>query len=306
MSIDLYTETTLHKSVLVEEVLHYLQPQPEKLYLDATFGSGGHTRAILEHEPRCRVVALDWDAETLEKYAVPLQEEFGERFTYIWGSFGNLYRLLKKAKITSIDGALADFGTSQMQITARPGFSLHRDMPLDMRMSPAHHRITAAQVLATMSERELADIFFTLGEERYARKIAHAIVNDRKTDPLKTTTQLAALVKRVVEAQGSGSKGRRIHPATRVFQALRIYVNSELEHIDSFLKGVIPFLSPGARCVCISFHSLEDRLVKRFFRDREHEGEGRVLTKGVVMPSEEEVERNPSSRSARLRAFERV
>ena len=315
---DLYVSVSPHKSVMIPEVLSYLQPKPGGVYLDATFGSGGHTRAILEHEPNCRVIALDWDIDSLEKYAPALKEEFGDRFIFLWGNFGHMYRLFKRERITKIDGVLADFGTSQMQITARPGFSVYRDAALDMRMSPAHQRVSAAEALRNLSERELTDIFAILGEERYARKIAQAIVNDRDETPFETTFQLASLIERVVGAQTRGqerdssrsqastkSSKRRIHPATRVFQALRMYVNSELDNMNLFLKAVMEFLVPGARCVCISFHSLEDRTVKRFFRECEHQNQGKVLTKRIVTPSEEEIKLNTSSRSACMRVFER-
>ncbi|MBS1986879.1 16S rRNA (cytosine(1402)-N(4))-methyltransferase RsmH [Candidatus Dependentiae bacterium] len=291
-------DTVPHKSVLVDEVIEHLAPQPGKTYLDVTFGAGGHSRAILEAQESCHVIGMDWDTVSLEKYGVPMAEEFGKRLSLAWGNFSLLYRVAKREHIKKVDGILADFGTSQMQITERPGFSFSRDTPLDMRMSPSHQQITAAYIIASASEEELADIFFRYGEERYSRKIARLIVQERKIAPIATTGQLATLVSNAV-----GSKRGRCHPATRVFQALRIAVNKELENITSFLSEALRVLSPGGRLVCISFHSLEDRLVKQFFKDREREGIVEILTPKVVTASEQEVARNPSSRSACLRAI---
>ena len=296
-------QSVTHRSVMVDEVLEYLQPQAGGLYLDATFGGGGHTRAILEHEPGCRVVAIDWDTVSLEKFADPLVEEFGDRFSYIWGSFAHLYKLLKKAKIQKVDGVLADFGTSQMQIGTRPGFSIYRDAPLDMRMSPPHQRVTAQEIVNSAPEYELVKIFTDFGEERYARRIAHAIVESRSKRPLVTTGELADLVERVAPAPRGP---RRIHPATRVFQSLRIVVNKEIDNIHAFLPAAFDALKIGGRMVCISFHSLEDREVKTFFRQQGLESVGQVITKKVVTPSTDEIAANPRSRSAKLRCLQRL
>lgn len=286
-----------HKSVLVEEVISYLNPRPTKTYLDVTFGSGGHTRAILEAEPTCSVIAMDWDTTSLEKYGMPMLEEFGSRLRLVWGNFALLYRVVKREEIQNIDGIIADFGTSQMQIIERPGFSCNRDTALDMRMSPSHQQITAADIVATASEQELADIFFFYGEERYSRKLARYIVQERGKSPLTTTGQLADLIIKVL-----GGKRGHTHPATRVFQALRIAVNKELDNITSFLSESVRVLSVDARLVCISFHSLEDRLVKQFFKEKEREGILEILTPKVVTASPQELAINQSARSACLRA----
>ena len=291
-----------HKSVLIEEVLAYLNPQPYKIYIDATFGSGGHTRAILEKEPTCHVIGIDWDRISLDRYAPLITEKFGDRFTPVWGNFALLYKLLKKIDVRQVDGILADFGTSQMQIADQPGFSLYRDTPLDMRMSTAHYKTTAAELLNTASEDKLLRIFSELGEERFSRKIARAIVKERGHKKFKTTQQLANFIKGIVPYK----REAKIHPATRVFQALRIYINQELDNIRSFLKGAIPPLAPQGRIVCISFHSLEDRLVKQFFIDQALAGKLEVLTKKVVIPTREEIVTNPSSRSAKLRAAVKI
>lgn len=290
-----------HKPVLVEEVLTYLNPMPGKVYIDATFGSGGHTRAILTREPKCKVVAFDWDAKSVDMYGPALQEEFGDRLRLVWGNFALLYKLLKKEKIDHVDGLLADFGTSQMQIVEREGFSFNRDTPLDMRMSPAHHQTSAADILRGATEQELRELFWEFGEEMYAKQIARAIVTHRKQYPIKTTKQLADLITDAVP--GSAFK-RKIHPATKVFQALRIYLNRELDNISSLLPTALRVVNPGGRIVAISFHSLEDRLVKQFFKNHERQLHLSILTPRVVVPTEDEIQENPASRSARLRAAE--
>lgn len=293
-------DITAHKPVLVQEVLHYLKVQPKKTYLDVTFGSGGHTRAILEADPTCKVIAMDWDTKALDEFGAPLQEEFGERLQLLWGNFALLYRILKKEKISNLAGILADFGTSQIQIAYRPGFSFSADTELDMRMSPSHQAVTAADVLNKASEEKLAEIFFQLGEEPQGRKIARAIVQERKQKPFKTTGQLAQLIENLIGRHG------RTHPATRVFQALRIYVNHEIDNINAFLPAALQFLAPEGRLVCISFHSLEDRLVKQFFKEQESVGKVIVLTPKAIVGTDEEIITNPSARSAKLRACELV
>lgn len=285
--------------MLPKEVLESLNLKPNGLYIDVTFGGGGHTRAILEAEPTCRVIALDWDKIAIEQNAPALEEEFGERFKVVWSNFAKLYHVLKKEKISQVDGILADFGTSQHQIHHKEGFSFAQDSPLDMRMSPAHQRVTAEHIINTFSEKELANIFFEYGEEPKSRKIARAIVEQRTITPFKTTRQLAELVAQVARYK----KPSKTHPATRVFQALRIYVNKELENIEIFIKAAINALAPGGRLACISFHSLEDRIVKTLFRDNQDKVE--VLTKKPIMAGEEELEENPSARSAKLRIAEK-
>lgn len=287
-----------HISVMPDEVLEYLAPQKGGIYVDATFGGGGHTRRILEAEPTCTVIGIDWDMNALDKNAPPLEEEFGERFIPMHGSFTHLFRILKKLDIESVDGIIADFGTSQFQIKNLPGFSFTTPTPLDMRMSPGHFKITAYDIINKATEKELADIFYEYGEERASRKIARLIVERRKTKPIKTTTDLADLVKKVVKPYS-----RAIHPATKVFQALRIFVNDELNNIKALLSASLSVLNPGGRIVCISFHSLEDRIVKQFFKA--HSEELTILTKKAVVPSKEEVTENPSARSAKLRAAEK-
>lgn len=291
----------IHIPVLTKQVLDYLNPKPGKSYLDVTFGMGGHTRAILEREPTCKVIALDWDRTALDTYGQELQAQFPDRLTLVWGNFAHLYKIIKKENIGKVDGILADFGPSTIQLKGKAGFSFAADTPLDMRMSAGHHTITAEQVINMASEKELRDIFAHLGEERYANRIARAIVERRKQRKFNTTGQLVDLVMSIVPKDPRS----RIHPATRVFQALRIYVNKELDNITAFLKEAVRILTPGGRLVCISFHSLEDRLVKQFFQEQDQKGIITIVTPKVVVADEQEIKDNPSSRSARLRAAER-
>jgi 16S rRNA (cytosine1402-N4)-methyltransferase len=294
--------TPYHKPVLVDEVITYLAPKPQGVYVDVTFGGGGHTRAILNAEPTARVIALDWDETALSMNAAPLEQEFGARFMKIWGNFAQLPELLKKNKIGPVDGILADFGTSQFQLKEQEGFSFAADTFLDMRMAPSFFKITAYDIVNRSSEKELETIFRDYGEEIFARRIAHAIVEERRRKPIKTTAQLANIVVNVVPHKGGHKKGRHIHPATRVFQALRIVVNEELENIQALLNNSLKVLKPGGRIVCISFHSLEDRIVKQFFKA--HKDQFEILTPKIVVPTEEECRRNPSARSSKLRAAE--
>ncbi len=287
-----------HKTVMVEEVLQYLDPQPGKQYCDVTFGSGGHTKAILDKEPGCHVVALDWDATSIETYAPMLEEKYQERLRLLWGNFANLYRLLQKARVGKVDGILADFGTSQMHIKERAGFSFSRDTDLDMRMSPAHQQLTAEQVINKSSEEKLCEMFWQLGQETHAKKIVAAIIEARQKKPIRTTRELALLIEKAIPR---GMRSSKIHPATKVFQALRIFVNQELNNITGFLSGALQVLKPDGLLLCISFHSLEDRIVKQFFKDKADEGKLEIITKRVVVPTTEEIAKNPSSRSAKLR-----
>ena len=290
------TELFYHKTVMVDEVLEYLNPQPDKLYCDVTFGSGGHTKAILDSQPECRVVAIDWDATSIETYAPELEEKYQDRLRIIWGNFSNIYRLLQKAKVGKVDGILADFGTSQMHIKERAGFSFYRDSELDMRMSPAHQQVTAEQVINKSSEQKLCEIFWQLGQESQAKKIVAAIIEARQKKNIRTTRELAAIIEKAVPRGKS-----KIHPATKVFQALRMFVNQELNNITGFLSGALQVLKPQGLLLCISFHSLEDRLVKQFFKEKADAGILEIVTKHVIIPTAEEIAKNPSSRSAKLR-----
>ena len=291
-----------HKSVMVDEAISFLNLLPGKTYLDATFGGGGHTRAILEHEPNCNVIAMDWDRKQIETVGEDMVEEFGDRLQLIWGNFSLICKKLKKAKIQKIDGVLADFGTSQIQIGGGKGFSVHNDTFLDMRMSTSDHQVMAADVINRSSEEKIREIIWQLGQDSAAKQIARAIVERRRRKRITRTGDLVAIIE---EAVGKRYKSR-LHPATKVFQALRIYVNHELQNIEGLLAGSLRVLNPGGRLVCISFHSLEDRIVKRFIKENAscEPPKLKILTKKAARPTEEEIEENRAARSAKMRAAE--
>jgi len=296
------TVTYTHKTVLINETIQHLNIKPNGVYVDVTFGGGGHTRAILNADPTVSVIALDWDQEALDLNAPAFEEQYGERFKIFWGSFAHLYKILKKNHIKEVDGILADFGTSQHQIHHKAGLSFQTDTPLDMRMSASHHTTTAADIINNAPLDELVAIFSEYGQEAKSKTIAQAIVEQRKIKRFTTTGQLVALIESIINPRAFKAK-RGIHPATQVFQALRIAVNNEFENIQSLLMAASHFLKPGGRLVCISFHSLEDRMVKNFFKD--HTDKFLTLTTRPVIASDEEIANNPSSRSAKLRAAEK-
>jgi 16S rRNA (cytosine1402-N4)-methyltransferase len=279
----------------------HLAPERGGLFLDCTVGLGGHTRALLE-AGASRVIGLDRDADALALAGAELAP-FGERVELVHADYRSVAHVLQQRGITTIDGALADLGVSSLQIDSHGrGFSFRRDEPLDMRMDRSSGP-TAGDLINTADEVELANIIFEFGEERHSRRIARAIVDTRGRQPVATTGQLAEIVRRAVPTRG----WQRIDPATRTFQALRIWVNAELDGLGAFLREVVDRLRGGGRVVVISFHSLEDRIVKHTFRALERvDAILRVLTKRPVVPGDEELERNPRARSAKLRAAERL
>jgi 16S rRNA (cytosine1402-N4)-methyltransferase len=292
---------SVHEPVLTAEALTFLAPERGGLFVDCTVGLGGHTRALLE-AGATRVIGLDRDRDALD-IAAPHVAAFGNRVELVHADYRSLAEVLTARGIEVIDGALADLGVSSLQIDAEGrGFSFRRDEPLDMRMDRSAGA-TAADLVNATPEGELADIIFRFGEERHSHRIARAIADARRRGPIATTGQLAATVRRAVPTHG----WQRIDPATRTFQALRIWVNRELEGLDAFLRDVVARLRGGGRIVVIGFHSLEDRIVKHTFRALER-GEAivKVLTKRPVVPGEAELARNPRARSAKLRAAERV
>jgi 16S rRNA (cytosine1402-N4)-methyltransferase len=292
---------SLHVPVLTGEALQYLQPERGGLYVDCTVGLGGHARALLEHGAS-RLIGLDRDPTALSE-ARRVLAPWGDRATLVHADYRALDAVLDAQGVDLVDGALADLGVSSMQFDAPGrGFSFQRDEPLDMRMDQSSGA-TAADLIAQATERELADAIFTYGEERYSRRIARAIVTARASAPVATTFQLAALVRRSVPHRGY----MRIDPATRTFQAIRIWVNRELDGLDRFVADAVRRLRAGARLVVITFHSLEDRIVKHTLRGLERvDVLVRVLTKKPVVAGDEEIDRNPRARSAKLRAAERV
>jgi 16S rRNA (cytosine1402-N4)-methyltransferase len=292
-----------HVPVLFHEAIDFLRVRSDGTYVDCTLGLAGHAEGVVRQlGPKGRLIGFDRDPE-----ALGLARERLERVTGAMGSQAPMVELIGEAFSTieqhvkpgTVDGLLADFGVSSMQFDqAHRGFSFQADADLDMRMD-TRSGPTAAQVVNQASERELADLVYTYGEERRSRRIARAIVRGR---PINTTGQLARIVRSAVPTM----KQERIHPATRTFQALRIYVNRELEEIEALLKAAPGLLKPGGRLVLISFHSLEDRLVKDALREGATTGVWEILTRKPVTASDEEMERNPRARSAKLRAGERL
>jgi 16S rRNA (cytosine1402-N4)-methyltransferase len=290
-----------HAPVMTDEVLQLLQPRRGGLFVDCTVGLGGHARAILE-AGAARLLGLDRDRDALAIARASL-EPFADRVELVHTDYRSLEEVLDARQIATVDGALADLGVSSMQFDAPGrGFSFQRDEPLDMRMDRSGGE-SAADLVARADEQELADAIFQYGEERFSRRIARAIVHARREEPIATTGRLAAIVRRAIPHRGF----QRIDPATRTFQALRIWVNRELDGLDRFLEAAARRLAAGARLAIITFHSLEDRIVKHTFRALEQQGGSvRVLTKKPIVPSDEEVRRNPRARSAKLRAAEKV
>ncbi len=293
---------SVHVPVMTSEVLAFLAPERGGVFVDCTVGLGGHARALAQ-AGATRLVGLDRDADALVQARETLSEWI-DRVELIHSDFRQLPRILDTCGIGLIDGAVADLGASSLQFD-RPGrgFSFQRDEPLDMRMD-ASAGPTAAELIATATEEELAKVIFQFGEERRSRAVARAIANMRRETPIRTTGQLASLVRRAV---GRGAF-RRIDPATRTFQALRIWVNRELEGLTTFVREVCGRLRAGARLVMLTFHSLEDRPVKHTFRElaRGEAPSFRLLTKKPVVPGTDEIRLNPRARSAKLRAIERL
>ncbi|MFM7305240.1 MAG: 16S rRNA (cytosine(1402)-N(4))-methyltransferase RsmH [Alphaproteobacteria bacterium] len=304
-----------HVPVMLAEVLANLAPQEGATYLDATFGGGGYARAILEAAPGCTVFAIDRDPDAIARGAA-LAQRFAGRLHLIEGRFGDMLSLLRDRGIASLDGVVMDLGVSSFQLDqAERGFSFRTDGPLDMRMEKSGP--SAAELVNNLPERDLADIIFRFGEERFARRIARAIVARRVEAPFTTTADLAALVRRAVPRDPSGIDG-----ATRSFQALRIAVNDELGEVERGIAAAMELLAPGGRLVVVAFHSLEDRIVKQAMAAASGRGgasrhdpaalSGRakpafhLLTPRALRPQDAECSANPRARSARLRGIERL
>ena len=290
--------TILHEPVLRAETVELLEPAGRGLLVDCTVGTGGHAAALLEAGAD-RVVGLDRDAEVLPLARRRLAA-WKDRVELVHADYRGLDGVLDRLGVERVDGALADLGCSSVQLAAEGrGFSFRRDDPLDMRMDRTSGP-TLADLLAEATPEGLADVIFEYGEERRSRPIARAIVAAAAAAGIGTTAELAAVVRRAARYRGRS----RIDPATRTFQALRIWVNRELDGLDAFLRAAAKRLKAGARLAVISFHSLEDRIVKRTLRELERGGElaMRILTRKPLRPAEEELARNPRARSARLRA----
>lgn len=301
--IENFQHTQGHYPVMLPEVLAALNPEDGQVIVDGTFGGGSYSRAILE-SANCKVIGLDRDKSAINR-GNEIAKNYDGRLSLIQTQFGEIANL----ELGDVDAVVLDIGVSSYQIDqAERGFSFSKDGPLDMRMGDGE---TAAEVLATRSEAEIAKIFWDYGEEKNSRRIARAIVNDRDEKPFVSTLQLAGLCERVY-----GHKKEKIHPATRVFQALRIYVNDELGELERALDGAFKVLKPNGRIVIVTFHSLEDRIVKNFFNERAKISQGsrfapvleqakptlELLYRKPIIASDKEISENPRSRSAKLRA----
>lgn len=307
-----------HQPVMLKEVMEFLQPKPGQHFLDCTVGGGGHAREILRlTSPDGKVLGIDWDEEALALAKEELKE-FGERAILFRENFVNLAQTLVEKKIVEVDGALFDLGVSFLQLS-RPerGFSFREEGPLDMRMDQ-RRELSAGEVVNRYSARELEELIRKYGGERWAKRIAQSIIEKRKRKEITTTVELA---KAVVSAIPPAFRPRDIHPATRTFQAIRIVVNDELENLEKGLKAAVRAIRKGGRLVVLSFHSLEDGIVKRELNTLEkgcicpprqpfctcgRTQEIKVLTRHPLVPKEEEVKKNPHSRSAKFRAAEKV
>lgn len=306
-----------HKPVLLDEVIRYLRCTPGKFFVDGTVGGGGHARAILEKTaPDGRLIGIDWDEKALVKARSNLQS-YEERLVLVQENFALIGPVLARLHIQAVDGILLDLGLSSFQVDeAARGFSFNLAGPLDMRMD-TREKNTAAHLVNTLSEDKLAAIIRNFGEERWHRRIARHIVRARDVEAIETTDRLARVVYSAIPA---GKRSRQRHPATRTFQALRLAVNRELDHLQTFLQGALDWLKPGGRLAIVSFHSLEDRLVKQAFanwarscrcpaRSPICQCEGRPLVRLVnkkpVVPGKSEIQANPRARSGRLRVVEK-
>ena len=297
---------------MLSEVLRSLDPKDGQIYVDGTFGAGGYTQALLQ-EKNCKVYAIDRDPH-VKMLADELQERFPGRIEFLVGCFGDMKQLLEEKGIHKVDGIVLDIGVSSMQLDdGMRGFSFKHDGPLDMRMSGKG--VSAADIVNSMDETELADIIYQFGGEKKSRRVAKAIVSARAKEPITTTKQLADIVRSVVRMTG-----HKIDPATRTFQALRIWVNDELGELTRALEASEAILNPGGRVVVVTFHSLEDSIVKRFFKEKSGQVPGvsrhvlvanentpraeifSILTRKALVPTDAEIQRNPRSRSAKLRA----
>ena len=288
-----------HTPVLLERVLEWLRIRPDGTYIDATLGAGGHSAAIAERLTSGRLISLDRDAQALELARERLRS-FGETVRLVQSPFSRIAEVAQELGIPPVDGVLADLGVSSMQLdSAARGFSFREGARLDMRMDAVNGQLTADEIVNRWSEREIADLLYREADEHDSRRIAKAIVRAR---PIRDTAHLATTVAGARRQWGR----QRLHPATKTFLALRIAVNREMEELGQFLSRTPATMNSGGRWVVLSYHSREDRLVKRAFQEGERTGTLRVLTKHVILPGEQETMGNPRSRSAKLRCAERT
>lgn len=292
-----------HTPVMYSEVLSYLRLLPGMVIVDCTLGEGGHSEGILRKiTPGGHLIGIDQDDDALSSSRRRLSPYEGS-FTLIRDNFQNITDVLANLEINAMDGVVFDLGVSNLQlVTPERGFSFQFDGPLNMRMDK-HAQITAFDLVNNLSEEEIANIIYVFGQERYSRRIASRIVMERSRQSISTTGQLVDIV---VESLPVRERYKKIHPATRTFMALRIAVNRELEVLQSGLTQAIELLKPGARICVISFHSLEDRIVKHEFKNQARKGKLKIITKKPLVPNEEEMENNRKSRSAKLRVAEKL
>lgn len=298
-------DVSRHKPVLLNEVIKIFNPQPNQNYIDCTLGDGGHTLAILEKiKPDGKILAIDLETITLERFKNNLDKEKLNRIILINDNFKNLEEIVEKNNFQNISGILLDLGFSSFHIEeSKKGFSFMEDEFLDMRYGGEIKNLAAADVINTYTEKELADIFWKYGEERYSRRIAKKIIEIRRRQKIRTTKGLSNVILSAIPFQ---VRRQKIHPATRVFQALRIEVNHELDNLKQVLPKALKMLDLNGKLIVISFHSLEDRIVKHGFKEWEKTGLVRILTPKPARPSYEEIRENPRSRSAKLRASQKV
>ena len=308
--------TKQHESVLEGEVIQNFNLLEGSLIVDGTLGDGGHAELLLKNTTSVRVLGIDRDLRAIERAEKRLAP-FRDRITLVHGNFGDIKTILKKENVMNVDGLLLDLGVSSPQLDSpNRGFSFMRNGPLDMRMDSSQ-KITAADLLIELSDEKLVSVIKEYGEERFSKRIVRAIRQAQKQSAIKTTLQLSNVISSVIHA----SRQTKIHPATRTFQALRIAVNGELEHIKKALRDSVDILQESARVIVISFHSLEDRIVKNFFKTEEkgcvcppkipvcscgHKQRLKIITRKPIIPAVEEVRRNSRASSAKLRVAERV
>ncbi len=300
-----------HIPVLIKEVLQYLDPKPNENFIDCTVGEAGHAMAILEKNgPEGKVLGIDLDPQQIENCKEPYGESacwrqmkienYKNRMILVNDSYANLQEIVEKINFKPVNGILLDLGMSSEQLENGRGFTFLKDEPLDMRYAhEIQNDLTAEYILNNYSQKEIEKFLREYGEEKFSRRIAREIIEQREIKPIKSTFQLVEVIKRAVPKRFQHG---RVHCATKTFQALRIAVNSELENLKKVLPPAVSVLSPGGRLVIISFHSLEDRIVKNFFREKSKEGAVKLLLKKPAITSSEEIKLNPRSRSAKLRA----
>ena len=283
-----------HPPVMVDEIISYLAPEKLKTYVDCTFGQGGYSKKILE-KTNCNIIAIDRDKDAIE-HAKLLKKKYPKNFIFCVDNFSRLDQVLKKNDIKKIDGLIFDLGISNTQLNnPTRGFSFSNNGPLDMRMDIENLDLTAQKIINEFDQHNLSDIFYYYGEEKNSRQIARKIIEFRKKKVISTTFELVELIKKV-------NSFKKKHPATRVFQALRIFINDELNELDITLKKSLLFLKKNGKIITVAFHSLEDKVIKNFFS--RNKGLLKILTKKPITPNEKEVKINPRSRSARMRVAE--